>query len=144
MTNELHIYGGPNVGCMLGTAYQSLLSELTDALAKAGLDVTAPEYLILRALYANNGMQQCELASQLGKDKGAICRCIKTMAAKGLVVTEPVSHKCLKVYVSDKGQSIRADIMAVADERHRALTSMLTPAEMDTFVSVLQRIITNL
>lgn len=143
MTNKLQTYGGPNVGCMLGTAYQVLVSELTDALAKAGLDITAPEYLILRALYTNDGMQQCELAALLGKDKGAICRCVKTMTAKGLVTTQPVSHKCLKVYVSDKGQHIRPDIMAVAEKQHRALTSMLSSAEMDTFVSILQKIIIN-
>lgn len=143
MTNELHIYGGPNLGCMVGTAYQTLLSQLTDALTRARLEITAPEYLILRALYDNDGIQQCEIASLLGKDKGAICRCIKSMTAKGLVTTEPVSHKCLKVYVSDKGQSLRPAVMAIAEERHRALTSMLTSSELETFVKVLNKIISN-
>ena len=79
MTNEIHTYSGPNVGCLLGTAYQTLLSELTDSLDRKGLDITTSEYLVMRALYSNDGLQQCEIAALLGKDKGAISRCVKNL-----------------------------------------------------------------
>lgn len=143
MTNEILTYSGPNLGCMLGTAYQTLLSELTDSLDRKGLDITTSEYLVMRALYSNDGLQQCEIAALLGKDKGAISRCVKNLENKNLVTTEVVSHKCLRVYVSEKGRLIQPSVMAVADERHKALTSMLTHHEMETFVSVLKRIINN-
>lgn len=143
MTNEIHTYGGYNVGCMLGTAYQTLVAELSESLSKAGLDVTAAEYLVLRALYDKAGMQQCDIAALLGKDKATISRCIRNMESKGLVTTELVSYKCLKVYASEKARRIEPAIMAVAAARHVALSELLTRHEMETFVNVLKKIISN-
>lgn len=145
MYNEMgkmqNIYDSPNAGCMLGTAYQVLVGELEDALNEAGINVTAPEYLILRSLYSRTGMQICELAEITGKDKGAVSRCVKGLVAKGLVTTEQISHKCLKVFVSEKGRGIEPTIMEVAKKQHKALASLLTPAEMKIFFSSLKKII---
>ena len=90
----------PAIGCLIGTAYQILLSRLASTLKEAGLDITTSEYLVLRAIYSNDGLQQCEIAEMVGKDKAAICRCVAGLAKKGLVRTESVSHKCLRVYAS--------------------------------------------
>ncbi len=143
MKNDKKLYGMPNTGCMVGTAYQTLLSRLSEALSAHGLDLTTPEYMVLRALYTCEGMQQCDLAAMIGKDKGAICRCVAAMAKKGLVRTESVSHKCLRVYVAPKGREIEPKVMAVAKARHEALASLLTPEEMTTFDTVLEKIINN-
>lgn len=141
MTNEQFTYQMPNAGCMLGTAYQILASQLAGKLTEAGLALTVPEYMILRALYTQDGMQQCEIGSMLGKDKGAISRCVTTMVRKKLVTTESVSHKCLRVFLSPEGHRIRDIILTIADERHRALESLLTPDEMNCFATVLKKII---
>ncbi len=133
----------PNTGCMIGTAYQTLISKLSETLSAYGLNLTPPEYMLLRALYTCEGMQQCELATMIGKDKGAVCRCVAAMVKKGLVSTESVSHKCLRVYVTPLGRDIEPKVMAVAKERHEALTSLLTPEEMTTFDIVLKKIINN-
>lgn len=138
-----NIYDGPNMGCMLGTAYQSLISELNKALEVAGLDVTVAEYLILRSLYSRNGMQICELSDMVGKNKGAVSRCVKGLVEKGFVTARQVSHKCLKVYVSDDGRRIEPEIMKVARERQEALDSMLSPEEKHIFFFTLQKIINN-
>lgn len=136
-------YDSPNVGCLLGMAFQTLYSQLADALATEGLDITVPEYMILRLLYCKEGQQQCELASSLGKDKGAISRCVKVMESKGLVRTECVSRKCLRVFLTDHGHRIRADVMRVAEMRHKELATILNPKEMETLVILLKNIINN-
>lgn len=138
MTN---IYGDPNVGCMLGTAYQVLIMELGKTLSDRGLDISVPEYLILRSLYYREGMQICELSAVVGKDKGAVSRCVKGLVEKGLVNTEQISHKCLKVYVSEKGRVIEPEIMKLAQIRQESLDSILTPDERLSFISSLQKII---
>ena len=141
MTKETKIYQMPNVGCMIGTAYQILLSRLSEALADAGLDVTTSEYLVLRVLYCEEGLQQCEIADIIGKDKAGVCRCVAAMERKGLVRTECVSHKCLRVYLSDKGRAIEKQIMRVANERHMALGNAVNSKDMESFVKVLKAII---
>lgn len=141
MEKMTNIYGGPNVGCMLGTAYQILVGDLGKALNEANIDVTVPEYLILRSLYSRDGLQICELSDMVGKDKGAVSRCVKGLVKKGLVNTEQVSHKCLKVFVSDKGRGLESGIMEEAQKQHNALASLLTLDERKMFISSLQKII---
>ncbi|MBD5300677.1 MAG: winged helix-turn-helix transcriptional regulator [Bacteroides sp.] len=142
MTNDYQFYQMPNLGCQLGKAYQRLLSQLASALAEAGLDVTTSEYLVLRALYTSDGLQPCEIAALLSKDKAAVSRSVTAMAKKGLVVTEPVSHKCLRVFLSEKGRGIEPEIMKVSEARHQALVGLVSPEELKSFVKVLN-LITN-
>ena len=127
---------------MLGKAYQTLLSRLADALAQAGLDITTTEYLVLRALYSADGLQQCDIAGLTGKDKASICRCVAGLVKKGLVTTETVSHKCLRVYLSDEARAIEARVLEVAAARHNALLAISSPQEVEVFANVLEKIIT--
>lgn len=131
----------PNVGCMIGTAYQTLAARLGEILDKSGLDITVPEYMVLRALYTRDGMQQCEIGEMIGKDKAAICRTVKAMEKKNLIRTEPISHKCLKVYIADRGHEIKSEIFRIAEERHQALATLVTPDELAVFDKVLRKII---
>ncbi|MDE7092856.1 MAG: MarR family transcriptional regulator, partial [Muribaculaceae bacterium] len=99
MKTENKTYQSPALGCMLGSANQILLGELEKALKEANLDLTTVDYLVLRALYSKDGIQQCEIADMVGRDKAGICRCVTGLVKKGLVRTEPISYKCLKVYL---------------------------------------------
>lgn len=141
MTQEQLIYQMPNVGCMVGTAYQVLVARLAETLAEAGLELSVPEYMILRALYTRDGLQQCEIGTMLGKDKGAISRCVAAMARRNLVATEPVSHKCLRVYLTDESRRLKPTILAIARQRQQALETILTPDEINCFVNALKKII---
>lgn len=140
MTKETYIYGSPHVGCLLGTAFQAQYSKLASALESKGLELAVSEYLILRTLYDNDGMQQCDIASSLGKDQAAVCRCVKKMAERELVRTEPISRKCLRVFVADKGRAIETSVMEVASEVHAQLAAMLTPREMQELVRLLNKV----
>lgn len=131
----------PNVGCMVGTAYQVMVAQLDRKLADEGLELSVPEYMILRALYTRDGMQQCEIGTMLGKNKGAISRCVATMVRKNLVATEPVSHKCLRVYLTAESRRLKPRILEIARQRQQALESMLSPDEINGFVSALKKII---
>ncbi len=141
MMNKSKIYQMPNLGCRFGTAFQVLYGELAEALANAGLDLSVPEYILLRALYSTDGMQQCEIAELIGKDKASISRCVTAMQKKGLVRTEPVSRKCVKVFVAEEGRAIEPAVIAVAKERHKALTGMLTDEELSILMEILDKII---
>ena len=143
MTKEYTIYSMPNVGCLLGTANQVLLTSLSESLNDAHLDITSSEYLVLRALYDHDGMQQCEIASLLGRDQAAVCRCVKQMAAKQLIYTRTVSRKCLRVFVAEKGRRIESAVKAVGQLKHKQLSEMLTSGELEMLVKILNKIIMN-
>ena len=79
----------------------------------------------------------------MGKDKASVCRTVASLARKGYVTTEPVSHKCLRVWVSDQGRKIQHLIDNVALKRHKALEAVVNAGEMDIFVKVLDQILDN-
>ncbi len=128
------------IGCLIGKANQILLGELGKALKAAGLDITTTEYLVMRALYSRDGIQQCEIAEMIGRDKAAVSRCVSALEQKHLVRTEAVSYKCLRVHVTECGRGLKARIMRVAELRHNALTELLAPDEFAAFTSALKRI----
>lgn len=143
MKAENNTYQSPALGCMLGTANQVLLKELERALKDAGLNLSSSEYLVLRALYWRDGVQQCEIAEMVGRDKAGICRCVTGLVKKGLVKVEPISYKCLRVYLTDTALSMQPQVMKVAESRHRELIEILSPSELDAFTKALEKIINN-
>lgn len=141
MTKRKENIGIPALGCKIGRAYQIMLSQLSEALKEADLDITTGEYLVLRAIYSKEGLQQCDIADMVGKDKAAVCRCVAGLEKKGLVKTQPVSHKCLRVYLTDKSRDMAPRIGNVATKRHKALQDMAEPGELEIFSSLLDKII---
>ncbi len=134
-------YGMPYVGCLVGAAFQKMTSQLETALKKAEIPITAAEYMILRALYSTDGLQQCEICEMVGKDKASICRSVSSLAKKGLINPEPVSYKCIRVWLTDKANEIKPQIMKIADDRHKALTSLASEKEVESFIKILNLIV---
>lgn len=133
----------PALGCKLGRAYQILLSQLATALKEAGLNISTSEYLVLRSVYSNEGLRQCEIAEMIGKDKAAVCRCVAGLEKKGLLSTESVSHKCLRVYLTDRSRDMESKIMTVAVKRHNSLLNLTSPDELKIFQHILEKIISS-
>ena len=131
----------PALGCKIGHAYQIMLSQLASALKEAQLDITTSEYLVLRAVYRKDGLQQCDIAEMVGKDKAAVCRCVSSLEKKGLLKTEIVSHKCLKVYLTDRSKKMEVHILNVASKRHQSLMDIISPEELDVLTVILDKII---
>lgn len=140
MENE-KTYDMPYVGCLMGSAFQRLTTQLEATLKRDSLGITSAEYMILRALYSRDGLQQCEIVDMIGKDKSSICRSVSALAKKELVNTEPVSYKCIKVWLTDKARKIRPQIMQIAAERHQALRDLASTKDIETFVKVLKAIL---
>lgn len=131
----------PNMGCLLGLAYQTEYSSLEATLKSEGVEISAPEYLVLRVIFNHEGLQLCEIGDILGKDKGAISRCVSALVRKQLVRTESVSHKCLRAYTSSKGEVLKPKILKVAALRQSELAEKLSEDEMQQLKTILTKII---
>lgn len=141
MKTENSIYQAPALGCMIGSVNQILLGELEKTLKEAKLPLTTAEYLVLRALYSREGIQQCEIAKMIGRDKAGVCRCVVGLVKKGLVRTETISYKCLKVYLTDEARAIQPKVLEVAEVRQKALVDLVSQEELEVFNKVLEAII---
>lgn len=141
MMTKDDIYGIPNLGCLLGMAYQAEVGRLTTALNAAGIGITASEYLILRILFKNGAAQQCDISRILGKDKASVNRSIHALARKGLVLADAVSYKCCMVSLTEEGETMKPHIMEIAERLHNDMASKLTIRQMEDLHKILETII---
>ncbi|MDE6560165.1 MAG: MarR family winged helix-turn-helix transcriptional regulator [Muribaculaceae bacterium] len=139
MENE-KTYDMPYVGCLMGSAFQRLTIQLETTLKREGLEITAAEYMILRALYSRDGLQQCEIVDMVGKDKSSICRSVSALAKKNLVVTEPVSYNVIRVGLTAKAREEQPKVKQITKERHEALLKLASQKDIEAFVRVLKAI----
>lgn len=133
-------YDMPYVGCLVGMAFQKMISKLESALKDEGLTITGSENMVIRALIYQDGLQQCDIAEMIGKDKSSVCRTVSGLAKKGLVRTENVSYKCIRVWLTDIAREIEPKLMRVAELRHQALYNLASEKEIDSFIKILQAI----
>ncbi|MDE6755330.1 MAG: MarR family transcriptional regulator [Muribaculaceae bacterium] len=141
MKKENMTYETPFLGCLVGAAFQKLTSELEMALKAYSLNISASEYMVLRALFTSDGLQQCQIAEMVGKDKAAVSRCVAALVKKELVRSEQVSYKCCKAWLTEKSLALKPQIMNIAFERHKALLNLASDSEIQGFISVLNKIV---
>lgn len=141
MTTKETIYDIPNIGCLLGVAYQSEEARLSKELNNAGLGITAAEYLIIRILLAHGELQQCEISRILNKDRASISRSIKSLVEKGLIDARQISYKCCIVALSESGRALTPRILEIAGTLQQRLADRLTPEQMNNLREILLLII---
>lgn len=141
MTTKDIIYDIPNLGCLLGMAYQAELSRLGRILNRSGLGITAAEYLIIRLLLAKGALQQCEISRLLNKDRASISRSIKFLERKGYVKINQLSYKCSIVSLTGQGKDIEPRILEIAERQQQRLSDRITPQQMNNLQEILKQII---
>lgn len=140
MTTDI-VYDIPNLGCMLGMAYQAELSRLGKALSDAGLGITQAEYIIIRLLLAHGEMQQCEISRILNKDRASISRSIGCLEKKGLVIVNQISYKCCIVSLSESGRALKPRILEIAGNLQKSLAERISPKQIENLREILKQII---
>lgn len=141
MTTKDMVYEIPNLGCLLGMAYQAELSRLSRVLGENGLGITAAEYLIIRLLLTRGKMQQCELSRTLNKDRASISRSIKSLENKGMVRVNQISYKCCIVSLTEQGRGMEPRVLDVAEKMQQGLAERITPGQMSNLREILKEII---
>lgn len=99
------------------------------------------------ALLAYQKAATAQQASKvIGMDKASISRCFKNLLDTNLIEmdSDPTDGRLKIARLTRKGRELHDSIVGVALERERAFMSVLSPAERDVFVDLLQRLHENL
>ena len=76
-------------------------------------NITSSEYPVIFKLSCGDGITQDEIVNDLGIDKGAVARIIKSLIDKGLIEKnkDEVDKRCNRVFLTEKGkQAIKKSI----------------------------------
>jgi len=108
----------------------------------SGLGVGAGQFMFLVELYKGDGRSQEDLAETLNIDKGTTARAIKKLEEEGFLTREKdeIDKRAYKLYLTDKGKSVKTSIYEVLSKWEIYMTTNLTEEEHDIVRTLLRKI----
>lgn len=121
-------------------------AELARAFADAGIDVTPEEWALQMVLYERTALSVGDLAELTLRDRTTVTRFVDTLVRKGLATRrpDPKDRRRMLIALSPRGRERFPDMLAHAGELIARSTAGIEPAEIETMMSVLQRMIRNI
>ncbi|MCQ4261099.1 MarR family winged helix-turn-helix transcriptional regulator [Stutzerimonas stutzeri] len=118
------------------------LSAGASACYRKHFGVGVVEWRMLSMLAVENGITANRISQVIGLDKSAVSRALQQLAAAGHVQMEVDDRDARRYTVSltAEGEALHDRIFAAAMEREKRLLTDLSPAEIDTLVSLLGRL----
>jgi DNA-binding MarR family transcriptional regulator len=121
-------------------------AELARAFAHAGIDVTPEEWALQMVLYERPALSVGDLAELTLRDRTTVTRFVDTLVRKGLATRkpDPKDRRRMLVALSPRGRERFPQMLVHVRELIARSTRGIEQAEIDTTLSVLQRMIGNL
>ncbi len=109
-----------------------------------GIGAGQGPYLFL--LYIQDGQSQQELSNKLLLDKAATVRSINRLEEAGCVerVTDPKDNRSYKIFLTEKGRSVRPQLEKALSEVIEVLNVGLSEEEQDMTRKIFRRILNNI
>lgn len=129
-----------NIFQNIGILYRSYLNYANNFLKDLGLSFS--ESVVISNIGASEGITQEGIASLLGIDKAAIARNVKLLENEGLIeIKKNADDKRLKkLYLTQEGWEKYRAITAANTDRLADLYKGLTPSEINTLETVLNKL----
>lgn len=108
--------------------------------------VRVGQNLLLEVLWQTDGLTPGELAARLQPATPTVVKSATRMEASGLVTRrrDPEDTRLVRLYLTDRGRSVRRAVEAERDALEHAATVTLTDQERKYLLSALAKIITQL
>lgn len=129
-----------SLGYHLHRAFAALSETLHGELRAAGLQLTHPQFSVLRAVSRRPGLSQNGLARETGKDGAAISRSLNYLEGRGLIRRVRINGRAKGVFLTPEAEALRPLLEdAIRKTVGRACAGM-DDAEVETAVRLLKNI----
>lgn len=127
---------------LIGQARHRLMTSLDQALMETA-GITAAQSGALYYLRESDGCLFTELSNALGLDKSAITGLVDRLENKGLVERRitPSDRRAISIVITDAGREAAGRCLKITKKFNNAITEGLTEQEIETFSSILQKVI---
>lgn len=118
------------------------LSGGASALYRRHFGVGTTEWRIMALLAIEPWITPNRVCKVIGFDKAAVSRAAAVLSGKGLVAQRPrqADSRSVELSLTPAGWRLHGRVIGVALERERRLLSVLTPAEVETLIGLLNRL----
>lgn len=109
-------------------------------------DIASGEYPILIVLNRQDGITQDEIASELGIDKSAITRVVKSLLEKGFIERKKDLEdlRCNRIYLTEKGRESWEPIQKGREEWEAIMSKNLKKEETEEVIRILSQMVENI
>jgi DNA-binding MarR family transcriptional regulator len=130
-----------SLGYLLNRAARSMAHQLAGELRPAGIGIG--QWAVLLFLWARDGMSQAELSRVVAIEPPTMVRTIDRMARDGLVTRapDPDDGRLTRIYLTERGRSLRDELIPKAIAVNTATLARLTPAEGRTLLRLLDKLV---
>jgi DNA-binding MarR family transcriptional regulator len=130
-----------SLGYLINRAARSMAHQLAQELRPAGVGIG--QWAVLLFLWARDGMSQAELSRVVAIEPPTMVRTIDRMARDGLVtrVPDPDDGRLTRIYLTERGRSLRDELIPIAIAVNEATLGRLTPAEGRTLRRLLGKLV---
>lgn len=103
------------------------------------------QFLFLRALMFNEGINQKELSLMLKIDKATTARAIKRLTERGYVLRKNDSddRRSYRLYMTDSGRRIALEILKTGKQVEEILTKGFSDEDKKALISLLEKVAKN-
>lgn len=108
-----------------------------------GHGVTVAEWVVLRALFSDDGIKPSALSEKLGLTRGAVSKLLDRLASKALVIirADAADRRAQVVTLSTSGRRLVPKLAALADENDAEAFGHLTPSQRKALLATLTSIV---
>jgi DNA-binding MarR family transcriptional regulator len=130
-----------SLGYMINRAARSMAHQLAQELRPAGIGIG--QWAVLLFLWARDGMSQADLSRVVAIEPPTMVRTIDRMARDGLVtrVPDPNDGRLTRIYLTERGRSLRDELIPKAIAVNAATLGRLTRAEGRTLRRLLGKLV---
>lgn len=109
-------------------------------------DISAEQWSLMFRVVEKRGLSQKELSESTYKDQANITRSIDRLEKKGLLkrIANLTDRRSFELYPTPQGVELVEKIIPLSEEHNRLLSDHFSPQELETLLSLLGRIYTNL
>jgi len=129
-----------SIGFLLAKAYQRACALYKEKFGN--YELTPQQFGLLRFLWEEDGLTQVELSTRSQIDRTTIGGLIDRLEQSGLFkrLPHPADRRAYRISLTDAGKSLEKELSPLAEELHKAILEPLSPAEVQTLLTILQKL----
>ena len=124
----------------------ALKSALQRRFKENGFDITAEQWVIIRHLWAEEGLSQREIGEKTAKDKPNITRMLDALERKRLIFRQPDPQDRRKfcIYLTKEGKQLHERLLPLTRDFRKLVAQDLAQPEIDLIKDCLTKINRNI
>ena len=129
-----------SIGFLLAKAYQRACALYKEKFGS--YDLTPQQFGLLRFLWEEDGITQVELSSRSQIDRTTIGGLIDKLEQSGLLkrLPHPEDRRAYRISLTEAGKRLERELAPLAEELQMLILAPLTPAEIEAFIAILQKL----